>query len=209
MVFGVRARDDVISDTVYGPAVTNVEHLVSQVHAAGLPQHPVLVRGIGKTTNGLAQALFDDLDRNGVPVRVDPRWGYEYGTQRTASVEAVRDVWYVGSSGLGLTMLDQYPGGHLVAAVTPLSRSDERELRGLQRSLRAQLVAAHRTDLVSALDSSLFGIVMQRARVPGIDPTQVDQLVRLNEKVEHGTCRCFVVSYPARRAPHVASSMGY
>lgn len=209
--FGVRARDDVIDDNVaFNPTVDNAAHLMSKVHDAGTPSQPFLLRGLGATTYGLAPAIFDDLDRSGAPVRVDQKYGYEYGSQRGAGVDDVSEIWYVGASGSRLDILDKHPGGRLVAEVTPLSPSDEQELRDLQRGLRRRLVAAGRSDLLGALDSVLVGFVLEKAQVPGITQAQIDRLVELNVAVDHaGQCRCFVVAYPRRVAPHLPSSMGY
>ena len=61
-----------------------------------------------------APALFDDLDRSGTPVRVDGRnYGYEYGAHRTADVDDVSQIWYVGAAGSRLDILEQHPGGRL------------------------------------------------------------------------------------------------
>jgi hypothetical protein len=209
--FGVRARDDVVdNNTAFNPTVAHAGHLIREVHRAGLPDRPVLIRGLGTTTYGLAQALFDDLDRSGVPVRVDPKYGYEYGTQRAADVSHVDQVWYVGASGYRMSILQKQPGGHLVAAVTPLNPHDERELRQLQSSLRAQLLAADRPDLVASLDSPLVGFVLSKANVPGLRQVDIDRLAQLDGEVDRaGRCRCFVVAYPRRSAPHLPSSMGY
>jgi hypothetical protein len=209
--FGVRARDDVVDETTaFGAAVINVEHLVGEVHQHGLPDHPVLIRGLGKTTSGLAQALVDHLDRDGVPVRVDTKYGYQYGTQRATNVSHVDEVWYVGSSGSQLSILDGHEGARLVGAVTPLDRADERELRQAQRSMQQQLRAAGRRDVESALDSSLFGFVIAEAQVPGISQAAADRIAALNGKVEQaGQCRCFVAAFPAKTAPRLRSSMGY
>jgi hypothetical protein len=211
MFFAVRARDDVIDDNVaFNPTVDNVAHLIDEVHAAGLPDRPFLVRGLGATTYGLAPALFDDLDRSGAPVRVDEKYGYEYSTHRTARVGDVDQIWYVGAGGSRLDILRKHPGGRLVAAVSPLSPSDEQELRQLQSTIRERLVAAHRGDLLGGLDSTLVGFGLARAKVPGISQAEIDRLVALNVAVDQaGQCRCFVVAYPRRLAPHLPSSMGY
>lgn len=209
--FGARARDDVIRDNVaFNPTVDNVGHLISEVHAAGLPERPFLMRGLGPTTYGLAPALFDDLDRAGAPVRVDRKYGYEYANHRTAGVDQVDEIWYVGAAGNRLSILEKHPGGRLVAAVTPLAPAEERELRDLQRTLRQKLIDADRADLVGALDTVLVGFVLDDAKVPGISRAEIDRLVQLNVEVDHsGKCRCFVVAYPRRLAPHLPSSMGY
>jgi hypothetical protein len=209
--FGARAWDDVLhDDATFSTVPANVEHLLGQLHDAGLPTHPVLMRGIGTTTGGLAQSLFDDLDRSGVPVRVDAKWGFEYGTQRTTDTSHVDDVWYVSGSGSDLSLLDDYPSGRLLASVTPLDGRSERELRQAQRSVRAQLRAAHRRDLERLLDSPLFGFVMQRAKVPGVSQTDADRIAALNGRVERADgCRCSVLAFPAATAPRVPYSMGF
>jgi hypothetical protein len=211
LFFGARARDDVIRDNVaFNPSIDHAAHLVTEVRKGGMPQRPVLIRGLGGTTYGLAQALFDDLDRAGAPVKVDTRYGYEYGDTRTASPGSVDEVWYVSGGGGNLTILDNHPGGRLVAAVTPLSPTDERELRALQRELSRDVVATGHSDLLPALDSSLIGIAVDRAGVPGVDHDRLDRLVELNRKVEaQDKCRCFVVAYPAELAPPLPNSMGY
>jgi hypothetical protein len=209
--FGVRARDDVVGDNAaFDASVTNVDHLLAEVHRSGLPDHPVLLRGLGTSTFGLAQAVFDDLDRSGVPVRVDPRWGYEYGTQRATDVSHVDEVWYTGAYGNQLSTLTARPGARLVAAVSPLTPKEERELRQAQRSMDAQLRTARRSDLAFGIDSSLFGFSIAKAKVPGISQAAADRIAELDGKVERsGLCRCFVVAFPAKNAPQLKGSMGY
>jgi hypothetical protein len=91
-----------------------------------------------------------------------------------------------------------------------LNPQDERELRDAQRSMAAQLRAAHRQDLEAGLESSLFGFSIARAKVPGVSQATADRIAELNSKVERaGTCRCFVVAFRAKTAPNLKSSMGY
>ena len=74
----------------------------------------------------------------------------------------------------------------------------------------AQLSAAGRSDLAYGIDSSLFGISIARAKVPGVSQTTADRIAELDGKVERGgLCRCFVVAFPAKSAPNLPSSMGY
>lgn len=177
----------------------------AQVRAPGLPTGPVLVRALGNTFGGFDQGLIDALDRDGVPVRVDRRYGYHFGDQRAADPSDVAEVWYVSEEGRYTTLLPELPGARLVAASSPLSRADERELRELQGTAADAFRAAGHDDLVDALDNRFFDLLVQRELpdgVPGLTNAQVRRITELNRAVgATKSCRCVIVAFPADQDP--------
>jgi hypothetical protein len=209
LFFGARTRDDVLRHTdVLGPFDTYAERLFDQTRTPAHGDATILVRGVGATTNGLAEGLVDDLARHDVQVRVDPRSGFQYGSQRTAKRSDVDQVWFVSLNGSDRALLDR-PGATLIASVTPLRRQKESELRRLQAGMLSQLRAAGREDLARFLDSSFFGIIV-RDEKPDLDLSQADRIAKLDGEVAHsGGCRCVIVAFPARQAPNIPYSMGF
>ncbi len=205
-----RANDDVVRHRkVLGPLDTYAERLFDQVAPRAPHTGQVLVRGLGSTTTGLAQGLFDDLDRRGAQVRVDPESGFQYGYDRVARTADVDQVWYVSQNGSNRSRLGDLPGGRVIASVTPLSHTKERELARLQDSMSAQLDSAGHGDLAQFLDSGFFGLIVRKERAD-VDSTQADRIAQLNDEVARsGGCRCVVVAFPADRAPNVPHTMGF
>jgi hypothetical protein len=206
-MFLTRVRDDVWRDRDHvNPIEQSAERLFAAARRSAPHDQRVLVRGLGTTTDGVAQGLIDDLDRHGVDVRVDRDAAFQYGRGRTATPADVGKVWYVSPNGSTLGLLDEYPDARLVASVTPLPPAREAELRALQASVRAQLAAIGRTDV--DLDSPFLGTAGQEVR--GIDPGEVDRLGALNRRVaDTGRCRCVVIEFPADGAPELPSSVGF
>jgi len=170
----------------------------------------VLIRGLGATTNGLAQGLVDYLDRNDVPVRVDPQYCYQYGDERTAPPSDVSELWYVSYSGSNRAVAENYPRARNIASTSPLGAAEEHELQDLQRSMRDRLRRCGDHGLEEQLDSPFFAILVRRSHPTGIDQSRADRIAELNEKVAaSGGCRCLVVAFPAKQAPDLPFTMGY
>jgi hypothetical protein len=205
----VRARDDVWRHRqVLGPRDGYATRLFDTVRADAPRDRPLLVRGMGSTTDGFAQGLIDDLDRDGVDVRVDPSVGYLYGEGRAAAPADVGTVWYVTQNGSNRDVLERYPQSRLLASLTPLRPASERELRSLQASMIDQLEAAGRPALRRYLDSSLFAAIVKD--VDGIDDTAARRIAELNRRVEaSGGCRCLVIGFPSDDVPDLPSSSAF
>jgi hypothetical protein len=158
-----------------------------------VPTRPVLVRGRGIA--GLPEAVVDELDRRGAPVRLDEELGYKWGEHRVATPESVSSVWYVVQQGVMVSLLTDLEGASVLARLTPLDAGAEREALELQRRIADQLRRTGREDRVGALDTSLVEFVLSDE--PGLDRAALAQLARLNERVERsGTCRCAIVAAP-------------
>src|SRR4029077_16806979 len=117
IVWGFGAQTlDVLNPT---DAIEGIEaasaNAYAQVREQGLPTKPVLVRAVGSTVAGFDQGLIDALDRDGAPVRVDPRFGYHFGDQRTADPADVDEIWYVGEESRYASLLPELPGARVVA----------------------------------------------------------------------------------------------
>ena len=165
------------------------------------PQGPVLIRYAGSTLLGLEGAVVDELDRRGIDVRVDKDRGFQFGDHHAANVSDVSEVWYVIEDGVYMSLLSALPEATVLAAESPLSPTQEQELQKLQTDVAGQLQAAHRTDLLRQLDSSLLPFAV--ANVPNIDQTAVARIGELNRIVEQqGPCRCGMISFPATAAPN-------
>ena len=167
--FGARARDVITYRDGLGPKDAQAEALVDQaVHQR--PPGPVLVRGLGTTTEGLAQGVEDALDRAGVDARVDPQWGFEYGDHRTATRDEVREVWYVSPFGQHRSLLAPDSGGRVVAYSSALAPDVDADLVASQRRVARQLRAAGRADLVDYIDNPFFSLIVEREKVPRCRP---------------------------------------
>ena len=209
--FGARTYD-VIEQPAAITTLTAIEpdarRIVTEIERAGLPRRPVLLRAVGSTLGGLDQAVFDALDRQGVPVRADERYAYLFGEQRVAEPGDVDRIWYVAEEGHLGSILAARPGAELVAHTTPLDDDADAELSALQVSMAAALEQAGRADLVDQLDSPLFGLALERAAVPGIDLDDGRRIAALNARVTRaGGCRCFVVSVPSNDAPDIPTTL--
>jgi hypothetical protein len=209
--FGARARDDVLRHQEYlGPRDEFARRLFAQVREAELPQEPILVRGLGDTSLGFAQGLVDELDRDGVPVRVDEQFGYQYGEGRTAAPSDVDEVWYITPYGRYHPVLEALPSARTVAEVSALPAAEEREMRTLQRSVASQLAAAGRADLEQYIDTSLFSYIVRRAGVEGVSRRDAARISALNARVEaSGGCRCVITAFPSEQLPDLPFSMGF
>jgi hypothetical protein len=183
---------------------------LDRVAADGLPTRPVLVRSLGGNLGGFDQGVVDALDREGVAVRVDPRFGFHFGDQRTSAVDAVDSVWYVAEEGRFASLLPELPGARVVASVSPLTPAEERELRQLQRDAAAAFRAAGRDDLVDQLDSIFFGVLASPEdlrNIPGLSVEQVERITELNRKVvASGSCRCSIVAFPTSQDPDLPNA---
>jgi hypothetical protein len=186
------------------------DKVLDRVAAEGVPTRPVLVRSLGGNLGGFDQGVVDALDREGVAVRVDPRFGFHFGDQRTATVGDVDSVWYVAEDGRFVSLLPELPGGRVVASVSPLAPADERELQQLQRDAAAAFRAAGRDDLVDQLDSVFLAVSAPPGAlrdIPGLTAAQVRRITELNrEVVSRGSCRCSIVAFPTDQDPDLPNA---
>ena len=207
--FSIARVADVLDHTdELGPLESSAQQLFDRAAPAASHGDSILVRGVGSTTNGLAQGLVDQLARDDVDVRVDPQYGYQYGAQRTAEQSDVDQVWYVSPYGANRALADR-SGGRLIASVTPLSPTKERELQRLQAAIRDQLRGIGRTDLLEYVDNSFFGGIARKEHLD-VDLDAADRIAELVGEVnDSGGCRCMIVAFPADQAPDIRTSMGF
>ncbi len=175
----------------FGPMT---QDLLDQLAAQGEPSRPVLVRVSGTPLGGVHGGLVDELARRGAPVRVDDGQPFQYGHDRTALPADVSAVWYVVEASDAASALTSVPGASVVAQHRVLSDADRDRLTTLQRKLTSQLAAAGEASLTSKLASPLVGFAL--GNIPGIDHADLDELARLNQKVEDGVCECAVIALP-------------
>lgn len=210
--FGAQTVDVIDTRHHLEPPEAVISDAYAHVREQGLPTEPVLVRAVGTTLYGFDQGLIDALDREGAPVRVDRKYGYHFGDQRTASPDEVAEIWYVAEEGRYKALLPRLPGARVVASASPLSRADERELQQLQRDAADALQASGHDDLVAQLDSPFFDVVVQRqlpGGVHGLSESAVERITRLNREVTAiGACRCTIVAFPVDQDPHLPFSIG-
>ena len=81
----------------------------------------VLVRAADTPFIGVQRALVNELDRDGVDVRVDDDLGFMFGYGRTASPEDTDTVWYVSEGGQYTSLLSDAPGADELWSTTPLA----------------------------------------------------------------------------------------
>ena len=146
-------------------------------------------------------------------MKVDERYGFHFGDQRTARRDEVDEVWYVSEEGRFRSLLPHTAGARLVASSTPLRPGEEREMQQLQRDAAAALTAAGRDDLLPALDNVfvevLLGAELDRGPIPGLDRGMLARMAELNVKVaKSGSCRCAIVAYPSATAPDLVYTLG-
>lgn len=186
----------------------SAEDLMQQIDRAGVPDQPVLVRNLGTNLGGIQQGLIDALDRAGAPVRMDPQFSYRFAPRLGARPGDVGEVWYVSEEGIRRSLLPDQPGARLVAATSPLSPAEERELQRLQRAAAAALTAHGAQDRIPQLDSPFLVQFDAAAPLPGVDASAIRRMAELNQQVlDSRTCRCSVVALPPS-APEVEGVSG-
>jgi hypothetical protein len=178
------------------PWESTTRTLLRQLDAEEIPDRPFLTRNPGAAHHGVYAAVVDELDRRGHPVRVDPVFDFIFGDGHTASVREVDSVWYIAEEGRDVSLLTDRADARVLARTTPLSRSEERELVALQRSLAAALEGAGRPELVELLEYSF--LVQDLRKVPGLDRAAINRVDALNTKVNRSSgSRSAVIAFPA------------
>lgn len=164
----------------------------------------ILVRSVAPSLRGVAAAIVNELDRDGVTVRVPPSGRLGWGSARVARPQQVDRVWVVTEDGARGALLRAAPGAKVLVHTSPLRAVDERELSQHQRAIARQLLDAGRPDLVGWLDHAvLVGLLPQQ--VPDLDPIAIDRVLRLTQAVSRsGRCRCTVVEFTPDELPDVA-----
>jgi len=153
-----------------------------------------LVRGIGAQDLGFVPALVNELDRRGVPVRVDRHLDYEYGPQRVMGAADARTIWIVVEKGWLGSRLRQLPGGKVVYSSTGLPPAQERELQQGQLRLLRQLKAAKKGVVANSLDNPLIALLV--AKIRGVDQNLARRVATLDARsAQHTVCRCVVVAF--------------
>jgi hypothetical protein len=188
-----------------GPNEDEFTALLGQIRHRGLPHRAFLVRAVGDPASGFDQGLVDALDEAGVPVRVDRELGYQFGSERGAAVSDVDEVWLVTEGGVSRERMLALPGARLVASVSPLSPSDERELSRLQRGALATMAVSGHDGNAALLDNELFAVVDSRDPHSVVAPADAARISELAGKAARAQgCRCAVVAVPASEAPPFA-----
>jgi hypothetical protein len=173
-----------------------VADAAEQLEDGGAFNQPAILRFEGSNAGGLWGGLVDELDRRGLPVRVDRALDYQFGRHRRAKLDRVGTVLYAVDEGHLLSVLGELPDAEVVAEVTPLSDRDEAAMTAAQRRLARVLVREGRAEDLPLLNSNLLGFAL--AGVPGLAAEDIDTVARLTEVVRReGPCRCGVVAFPS------------
>lgn len=107
----------------------------------------------------------------------------------------VDETWYVTEQGSTIPALLAQPGARLLAATSPLTRSEDLELARLQAQLRQQLVAIGQTRSVAILDQPWLAKLLRN--VTGIDHGVAERISALDAKISrHNDCQCAIVVVP-------------
>lgn len=190
---------DVLRDRPIDPTTHATRDILADLVAHGLPRGTVLIREGGINPLGLEGGVVDALDRQGVKVRVDRSRGVVFGNHRVTAGRDVSTVWYVVEGGQFLSLLSDLPGARVLASTSPLSETQEQELRRGQQQLARQLERIKRPGLIDKLQSSLFPFVVEDVR--GIQHHLASRVGRLNRLVEtRAPCRCAIVAVAPRNA---------
>jgi hypothetical protein len=136
---------------------------------------------------------MNGLDDHGWHVGADPQYAYKYGAGHVVAADRAAQSWYVTETSAGSTLTTGLPGARVVAAVTPLSPSEDRELARLQRQFIARMRDTNHMELLPAVDWELAGLAAAgHMDTTGIDVNRLDDL---NAKVARsGICRCAVTA---------------
>jgi len=161
-----------------------VAETMKQLRVPGLPAKVVSIKPVGSGLGGLYLGLVDELDRRGVPVRIDPSISYQFGFTRKARPQDVSAVWLVVEEGYLIERISKLPGTRVLATTTPLSSNEEARLRLLQGRVTSQLEAAGRPELLGSLDTALVGFATDS--VAGVDHVAVNRIAQLNSAVVAG-----------------------
>ena len=173
-------------------AATAIEPRILAAHVRG--RH-IFVRAVGGTLRSLFGGVVDELDRRGARVLVNDQLGRIYGDQRRVGDKRVDATWYVTEQGSMVPALMKQPGARLLAATSPLTRSEDLELARLQARLRQQLVAVGQTRSVAILDQPWLAKLLRN--VAGIDHRIAERISALDAKISlHNDCRCAIVVVP-------------
>jgi hypothetical protein len=173
-----------------------VADAAEQLEDGGAFNQPAILRFEGSNAGGLWGGLVDELDRRGLPVRVDRALDYQFGRHRRAKLDRVGTVLYAVDEGHLLSVLGELPDAEVVAEVAPLSDRDEAAMTAAQRRLARVLVREGRAEDLRLLNSNLLGFAL--AGVPGLAAEDIDTVARLTEVVRReGPCRCGVVAFPS------------
>jgi hypothetical protein len=163
-------------------------------------QGDFFVRGIGPQGLGFTATLVNELDRRGVPVRVDRHLDYQYGPQRVMAAADARTIWLITERGWIGSRVRAIPGGRVVYSSTGLPPAQERELQRAQLRVLAQLRAAKKGYVANSLDSKLIALLV--AKIRGVDQDLARRVATLDDRSSrHTICRCVVVAFdqPDRR----------
>jgi hypothetical protein len=153
-----------------------------------------LVRGLGPQGLGFTPTLVNELDRRGVPARVDEHLDYEYGPNRVIAAADARTIWIITERGWIGSRIRAIPGGRVVYASTGLPPARERELERAQLTLLAQLRAVKKGFVANSLDSQLIALLV--AKIRGVDQPLARRVATLNARsARHAVCRCVVVAF--------------
>jgi len=181
------------------PASPAAEALISEVTSHGYPKGPILLRYAGTTVLGSWVALFDDFTLHGVPIKVDPILGYQFGEDRTATLSQVSSVWYVTDQSQYYSILSNQPSATVLALSQALSSEKFDQLVTLERTLASSLRAQGRTNLIPSLSSELVQVEIP----PQGDVTkeQLSTLSSLNKEVDQHGGVYSVISFPPTLVP--------
>jgi hypothetical protein len=154
---------------------------------------------------GVERTVVNELDRDGADVRVEENLGFQFGYSRAEAGEDVDEVWYVTEGGEYLSVLAAEPGARVIWESSPLSASEEEELRAGQRELWDALQRADRVDLFAQLQSPVVAFALDD--VPGVDRGTLNRVADLNQQVlDAAPCRCAIVAFaPEDAAPATAT----
>jgi hypothetical protein len=161
------------------------------------PTGVVRIRSTGPGVPSLAFGVMDELDRRGVDVRVDPRLARIVGDDRALARTRPATTWYVTEDGFRIPDLLARDGARLVAAVSPLTRAEERELTELEQGAIGALRRASRPGLVAYLESTFAAIRL--AGIPGLSARDLRRIDELATRVRGlgSRCWCAVIEVPA------------
>lgn len=161
-----------------------------------LPGGPVLL--VARGGRDVLDGVVNELDRDGVDVRVLPMLAGGFGAQREMRARDAQQIWYVTNRGSSVPRLLEQPGARLIAYASPLGARRDQELTRLQQELTVEFRRAGVPGLARWLDSSNLNPFRT---VPGVDPTALARVAALNAEVDRTTaCRCAVVLVPGRSA---------
>jgi len=173
--------------------------ILDQLSADEIPDNAFFIESANSPVPGVFDAIVDDLDRHGAPVRLAASGRFKWG-DRVTTLDEVDTAWFVSTSGALNGQIAQMDSATVIAETSPLPAQLETELAHLQAEVWDRLDGANPRSAArvrEVLDSSFpeFTVADEGIDLGPEFRAQVARIAALNTRVKHsGGCRCSVIA---------------